>query len=453
MIRSLYIAVLSLTFLSSPLSGYGAGSISNLAPRAIIDDDSSSISQAPPLEVEFPQDFLDRLEYRYIAWSDEVSDGMNGIGGIGGVGSKVDPAMLKLSDEEYIARIDAIRSAVPLSYNETVKRCIENYLVNGRPQIASMLGLADYYFPMIEQQLDAACMPLELKYLTIIESAMNVRAFSKAGAAGLWQFMMSTGRAYGLRVDSYIDERFDPYKSTQAAVRYLNDLYGIYEDWILAIAAYNCGPGNVNKAVRRAGGADNFWSIYYYLPRETRSYVPLYIAATYIFNYYEDYGIIPTKPGLPELCDTIMVSDLLSFEQVAAMLDLTVSQIRTLNPQYKVGIIPAGAGREYALRLPYEYVGEFIDKEDEIFAYERSKYFNESSRGSDPSGRIKVNGIPAGGPVGGTKITYVVKAGDVAGTIARRYGVSLANLRAWNKLDSKMTIRVGQKLTIYVPER
>ena len=408
---------------------------------------TDTLNVIPP-EEEIPTELLARLDYLYSNWLTEMDVKPDFVDS--SYIKSIDPAILNMSDSLYIERLDALRSAVPLSFNDIVKSHIKLYVEKRRLQVANMLGLAEYYFPMIEQELEVLCLPHELKYMTIIESALNPRAYSRAGASGLWQFILSTGKNYKLQIDSYIDERRDPAMASKAAAKFLSDLYAIYEDWILVIAAYNCGPGNVNKAIRRAGGVKDYWDIYYYLPRETRGYVPAFIAATYVFNYYEDYGIKPIESNMPRMCDTIMINDLLSLKQVAAHLDLSEEQLRDLNPQYKVDVIPAGAGKNYALRLPYAHVNDFIDNQDTIFKHERSKYFNDSYKSANPYSRIKVAGGP-GNTAGKTKLVYTVKSGDVPGAIARRYGVTTADLRYWNNLNKRLTIRVGQKLAIYVP--
>ncbi len=356
------------------------------------------------------------------------------------------------SDSLYLARFDSLQSAIPLSFNDIVRNYIELYTLKRPLQVANMLGNAEYYFPIFEAALDAECMPLELKYLPIIESALNPRALSRVGACGLWQFMYSTGKMYKLEITSFVDERRNPYLATQAAVRYLNDLYAIYEDWILVIAAYNCGPGNVNKAIRRSGGKKNYWDIYYYLPRETRGYVPAFIAANYVFNYHKEHGIFPLESNLPTLCDSIVLNEPVHFEQIAAKLDISVEELRDLNPQYRADVIPSGYGKSYVLRIPYNHVNNFIDLQDSIFAHNRSKYFNDSDRLANPKDRIKVQ-ASAIGAEGRVRLVYVVKSGDVPGSIASKFGVRLADLKYWNNLNRKMTIRVGQKLSIYVSEK
>ncbi|MBP3420045.1 MAG: LysM peptidoglycan-binding domain-containing protein [Marinifilaceae bacterium] len=435
--KKLLCAIFMATFFSANI--FGAISTSTL---------QDSINGTIPPEEEIPVELLARLDYLYTNWLNEMDEKPDFVDS--SYIRNIDPAILNMSDSMYIERLDALRSAVPLSFNDIVKSHIKLYVEKRRLQVANMLGLAEYYFPMIEQELEALCLPHELKYMTIIESALNPRAYSRAGASGLWQFILSTGKNYKLQIDSYIDERRDPAKASKAAAKFLSDLYAIYEDWTLVIAAYNCGPGNVNKAIRRAGGVKDYWDIYYYLPKETRGYVPAFIAATYVFNYYEDYGIKPIESNMPRMCDTLMINDLLSLKQVAAIMDISEEQLRDLNPQYKVDVIPAGAGKGYALRLPYSKVGDFIDNQDTIFAHERSKYFNDSYKSANPYSRIKVSGGP-GNTAGKTKLIYTVKSGDVPGAIARRYGVTTADLRYWNNLNRRLTIRVGQKLSIYVP--
>lgn len=412
--------------------------------------EAEQVTEERILVDSIPESFIDKLNYYYTAWYKDKQDETAYVDSLTiAESAKLIPYC---SDSLYLARIDSIQSAVPLSFNNIVRNYIELYTVKRRFQVANMLGLAEYYFPIFEEALDAECMPLELKYLPVIESALNPRALSRAGACGLWQFMYSTGKMYKLEINSYVDERRDPVMSTKAAVRYLNDLYGIYEDWILVIAAYNCGPGNVNKAIRRSGGKKNYWDIYYHLPRETRGYVPAFIAANYVFNYYKAHGIYPLEPTLPSMCDSIMVNDALHFEQIAAKLDLSVEELRDLNPQYRADVIPAGFGKSYALRMPYNHINGFIDNQDSIFACNRSKYFNDNDRTADPKKRIKVH-AQALGQEGRARLVYTVKSGDVPGAIALKFKVRLADLKYWNNLNKRMTIRPGQKLVVYVPEK
>lgn len=425
--------------------GWGMNVISG---DALTEADTVEVSQV--LRDSVPQSFLDKLNYYYNTWYLSKQDSVGYVDSVYiAENSKNIPVC---SDSLYLLRLDSMQSAIPFSFNDIVRNYIELYTVKRRFQVANMLGVAKYYFPIFEEALDAECMPLELRCLPVIESALNPRALSPVGACGLWQFMYSTGKMYKLEINSFVDERRDPYLATKAAVRYLNDLYSIYEDWILVIAAYNCGPGNVNKAIRRSGGKKNYWDIYYYLPRETRGYVPAFIAANYVFHYHKEHGIFPIEPTLPAMCDSIMVEDALHFEQIAAKLDLSVEQLRDLNPQYRADVIPAGFGKCYALRMPYNHVHDFIDRQDSIFACNRSKYFNDNDRTADPASRIKVHahGLGADGRV---RLVYTVKSGDVPGAIAMKFNVRLADLKYWNNLNKRLTIRPGQKLVVYVPEK
>lgn len=356
------------------------------------------------------------------------------------------------SDSAYIEQLAQLVSIIDLTYNEKVKAFINLYANKRRGQVAKMIGLSEYYFPMIEEYLDRADLPLELKYLPIIESALNTRARSRAGAVGLWQFMYGTGKIYGLEINSYVDERRDPVKATIAATKFLKNLYNQYKDWTLVIAAYNCGPGNVNKAIRRSGGKRNFWEIYYRLPRETRGYVPAFIAANYIMNYYDTlYHIKPEKYDLNIKTDTIVVNEFLHLQQVADVLQIPIETLRNLNPQYKRDIIPAKT-RSYPLRLPEEYTLKFIDLKDSIFAYKDSVFFNDKNKLITPPkyerhSRYKASYAPP--PTKNMiKIFYTVKPGDNVGYIASWYKVRLNDVRYWNNLY-RDRIKVGQKLVIY----
>ncbi|MFW6289533.1 MAG: transglycosylase SLT domain-containing protein [Mariniphaga sp.] len=354
---------------------------------------------------------------------------------------------INIPDSVYIARLQNIQEVIPLSYNKTVKNIIRFYTERRRDQVEMMLGLSAYYFPIFEEVLDRYEMPLELKYLPVIESALNPRATSPVGANGLWQFMYGTGKQMGLEISSFIDERRDPMKATDAAIRYLNYLYNIYDDWYLAIAAYNCGPGNVNRAIRRSGNRRNYWEIYYRLPRETRGYVPAFIAAAYIMNYYRDHNLIPQMPEIPFQTDTMFVHDYLHFNQLAENLDMEKEQIQALNPMYRRDVVPAKAEKPYPLTLPHDKILEFLDKDSVIFAYQRNKYFpNNSLAGPSSSSSYFTPADVAGKE----EVTYTVKSGDNLGYIAEWFRVRLSELRYWNNIRGNL-IRVGQRLTIYVP--
>jgi membrane-bound lytic murein transglycosylase D len=352
-----------------------------------------------------------------------------------------------VSDSIYIQRLQAINSPLEFPFNSKVKAYIELYTQKKRKQVSLMLGLSDYYFPMFEQALDAADIPLELKYLPIIESALNPRAFSRVGASGLWQFMYATGKMYGLQVNSYVDDRRDPLKSTQAAVKYLKHLYEQYGDWYLVIAAYNCGPGNVNKAIRRSGGKRDFWQIYYRLPKETRGYVPAFIGAAYAMTYHEEHNIFPLKAAIAQQnTDTIMISDLLHFDQVSSITGLSLEKLRDLNPQYRRDVVPAQK-KAYTLTLPAEITEAFITNEDSIFAYKREKYFASNRLVVQPSNHYNA---PAA-PKNKAKVYYTVKSGDAVGLIADWFDVYSSDLRHWNNIRRNL-IKVGQKLVVYVPK-
>ncbi len=352
-------------------------------------------------------------------------------------------------DSIYAKRLAEINSAIEMPFNGIVRNFINVYTQKQRDRVEVMLGLTDFYFPMFEEILDYYQLPQELRVLPVIESALNPRAVSRAGATGLWQFMYGTGRMYNLTVNSFVDQRRDPIASSHAAARFLRDLYAIYNDWTLVIAAYNCGPGNVNKAIRRAGGKRNYWDIYYYLPRETRGYVPAFIAATYAITYQKEHKLKPVPMMLPLTSDTIMISGMLHLQQVSEVLNVPLKTLRDLNPQYKMDIIPA-RDKQQSLKLPLEVVGPFIDRQTEIFAYKDSVFFNPNNivNPSKYTASYKYD-IPSGS----TKVSYRVKEGDVLGTIAERYGVSVGQLRSWNGISRRNIIRIGQKLTIYVPEK
>ena len=353
-------------------------------------------------------------------------------------------------DSVYLARLADIPSVVDLTYNRIVRNYIQLYTIKRREQVSTMLGLSEYYFPIFEEIFDLYDVPYEIKYLAIIESALNPRAVSRAGAVGAWQFMYSTGKHYGLTINSLVDERKDPVEAGHAAARFLSDLYGMYGDWTLALAAYNCGPGNVNKAIRRSGGRRNFWEIYYYLPRETRGYVPAFIAASYTMNYYSDHLISPAPLTLPRAMDTIMVYEALHLKQVAEVLEIPVKELRDLNPQYRSDIIPGTAKHPFAIKFPMEYTASFIDLQDSIFAYKDSVYFDPNLKVASPqsySASKRVD-LPADKY---DKIYYTVQSGDNVGYIADWYDVRASDLRYWNNI-SRNRIRSGQKLVIYKPK-
>ncbi len=274
--------------------------------------------------------------------------------------------------EEYIDRLRRMPTVMEMGYNDIVQRFIDRYMARLRHSVSYMLGATNFYVPIFEEALEAYQVPLELKYLPVIESALNPRAVSRVGATGLWQFMLGTGKQYGLEVNSLVDERRDPVRSSYAAARYLRDLYRIFGDWNLVIAAYNCGPGNINKAIHRSGGEKDYWRLYPYLPAETRGYVPAFIAANYAMTYYCEHGICPMSTKLPLETDTVVVDRDVHLEQIAKVLDLDIEMLRSLNPQYRHDIVP-GATKKYAIRLPMADTGRFIDMQDSIYRYRTSE--------------------------------------------------------------------------------
>jgi membrane-bound lytic murein transglycosylase D len=353
-------------------------------------------------------------------------------------------------DSFYIKRLSKIPSVVELTYNQVVKRFIEVYTVKRRDRVEEMLSLRDYYFPIFEEVLDKNGLPLELKYMAVIESALNPYAVSRAGATGLWQFMYGTGRLYKLNINSFIDERRDPFAASNAAAKFLKDLYSVYNDWTLVIAAYNCGPGNVNKAIRRSGGKRNYWDIYYYLPRETRGYVPAFISAMYVMNYYQDHGLSAKSIDVPPLADTIMVNKNIHLQQIADVLHLPLQELRELNPQYRRDIIP-GKYITSPLRLPTEYALHFIDFEDSIVKYKSNEYLSGDFK-ITPIGSRSSRYLP--GPPRGDmqKIYHKIITGETLGQIAEQYHVRTDDLRYWNDIY-RNRIWAGKNLVIYLPKK
>ena len=358
--------------------------------------------------------------------------------------TSADSLITEFSDSVYTDRISRINSVIILPYNNIIRNHIHVYTARKVDRFRVMLGLQDYYFPMIEDIFDYYGLPVELKYMAVIESALNPTAVSRVGATGLWQFMYSTGRMYGLTINSVVDERRDPVKATHAAARYLKDLYGIYNDWILVIAAYNCGPGNVNKAIRRSGNRKDYWEIYYRLPRETRGYIPAFVAAAYSMNYYREHNITPVQINMPLAIDTIMVSQDMHLEQIAAVLDLPLEELKTMNPQYRTGLVP-GRSRPSAVTLPLDKLGDFIAMTDTITGYRREQYLTRVTQTTLP----QQSAYTPPDVSGKTKLTYTVKDGDNLGFISEWYDVPLSELRYWNNIY-RNTIRVGQKLAVYV---
>ena len=357
---------------------------------------------------------------------------------------KNDSIGVEFPDTVYKQRLSKINSLIKLPYNSIIRNHIHVYTIKQRKQFSAVLGLTDYYFPIIEDIFDSYGLPAELKYMAVIESALNANAVSRVGATGLWQFMYSTGRMYGLNVNSLVDDRRDPVKSTHAAAKYIRDLYKIYNDWILVIAAYNCGPGNVNKAIRRSGNHKDYWDIYYRLPRETRGYIPQYVAAIYSVTYFAEHNIRPLPLNIPVSTDTIMVHKDIHLNQISEVMGIPLGELRALNPQYRTGLVP-GSAQPLVLTLPMSHLGDFIDLNDTIRNYKPDVYLTRINQTADPS---RSTYAPTD-VKGKTKLLYTVREGDNLGFISEWYRVGLSDLRYWNNIY-RNTIRVGQKLAIYV---
>jgi membrane-bound lytic murein transglycosylase D len=345
------------------------------------------------------------------------------------------------TDSVYAARIAVMNENSPFEYvyNYEVRKFIELYSVRKRKLTARILGLSEVYFPLFEEQLDRFNMPLELKYLAVIESALNPIANSKAGAKGLWQFMYGTGKVYGLKVSSYVDDRYDPYKATIAACEHLQDLYDIYGNWSLALAAYNSGAGNVNKAIRRSGGMKNFWAVQRYLPKETRSYVPAFIAASYVLAYANEHKIYPVDPGILYYeVDTVTVKHPLTFDQLSEMLNIPWDEISFLNPAYKKGVIPATPEVPYKLRLRKKYIGDFINNEAALYAYRTKKFMSEDASLAAIYASYRETQ------------QYPVKKGETMASIAKKFHMSIPELKSLNNIK-KNAVKPKQKIFVYVP--
>ncbi|WP_035479498.1 lytic transglycosylase domain-containing protein [Gelidibacter mesophilus] len=344
----------------------------------------------------------------------------------------------ELPTDTLKARLHKLSSKTPfnIEYNESLESVIKSYLKHRRNSLERLMSLSDYYFPMFERELDNYNIPLEVKYLSIVESALKPRAKSRVGATGLWQFMFATGKQYDLNVSSYVDERSDPLKSTEAASKYLAKLYEIFGDWDLALASYNCGPGNVSKAIRRSGGYENYWNIRPYLPRETAGYLPAFLATMYIFEYAEEHGFKKYRPEFRYIdTDTIHVKQTISLDQVSELLELPMEELQFLNPSYKLDIIPFVEGKNYTLRLPRHAIGKFVNNEANIYEF----VTNELNKKEKPLPQLFDSE---------TKSSYRVVSGDNLGKIARQHGVRVSQLKSWNGLRSN-NLRIGQRLTVY----
>ena len=380
----------------------------------------------------------------------------------------------EFSVETYIERLQRIPSVMEMPYNDVVRKFIDRYAVRLRASVSYMLGAANFYMPIFEEALEMYNLPLELKYLPVIESALSPTATSRVGAAGLWQFMLATGKQYGLEVNSLVDERRDPIKSTYAAARYLRDLYKIYDDWNLVIAAYNYGPQNINKAIHRAGGVKDYWAIYKYLPRETQGYVPAFIAANYIMTYYCEHNICPMRTQIPAKSDTIVVNRDVHFKQIAAVTGIRIEELRSLNPQYRRDIVN-GSTQPSVIRLPQTYVNAFLDREDSIYNYEAATLLTKRTVVEVTADDVKEDVVARSQTVAprthqathgrtravsqsrnrrggktasrGRSQSVTVKSGQTLSEIARKNNTTVEKLKRLNGIKGN-NIRAGKKLKV-----
>ena len=352
--------------------------------------------------------------------------------------------------EVFIERLKRIPSIIEMPYNEVVQKFIDRYSGRLRHSVSYMLGASNFYMPIFEEALETYGLPLELKYLPVIESALNPKAVSRVGATGLWQFMLATGKRYGLEVNSLVDERRDPIKASYAAANYLSDLYKVFGDWNLVIAAYNCGPDQINKAIHRSKGSKDYWQIYPYLPKETRGYVPAFIAANYIMTYYCEHNICPMTTRLPAKTDTVMVGRNVHLEQIASVCNIDIEQLRTLNPAYRRDIVP-GATKLSAVRLPQTEVGKFIDLEDSIYAYNAEVLFSKRAtvevNDDVPTYTRKSSSKRSRKKARSRGRSVTVKSGQTLSEIAKRNGTTVAKLRRLNGIKGS-NIRAGKKLRV-----
>ncbi len=378
----------------------------------------------------------------------------------------------KVADSIIIERLNKIPTSIQMSFNSDVRKWLDLYLKSGEYVMPTLLGLSQYYYPIFDEIFDANGIPLELKHLAVVESALNPQAVSPAGATGIWQFMFSTGKMYGLNINTLIDERKDPYTATLAAAKLFKELYRIYGDWMLAIAAYNCGPGNVTRALSRAGEGANYWDIYNFLPVETRGYIPAFVAMTYLMTYSNEHNFYPVKITLPMYSDTVIVTEKLHMKQVAEVLSLSLEELRDMNPQYKKDLIPGNTDKCY-LRLPFQKANLFASLSDSIYHYKDSIYLNtvkvktpttvaatkyiastSTSTYTEKTEKVEKEETPCdvGNLVGKTELIYTVKSGDTYGFIANWYNVSTTELKCWNNTTSNK-LSIGDKIIVYVPTK
>lgn len=422
---------------------YISGNCATQAQENVDDDEITVTDQEGDKEViEFPEAMgfeLDSLMNLYMSktYLDEDPDCNM---------QDVNPTFTK---EEFIDRLNRIPSVIEMPYNEVVQKFIDRYSGRLRHSVSYMLGASNFYMPIFEEALEAYNLPLELRYLPVIESALNPKAVSRVGATGLWQFMLTTGKQYGLEVNTLVDERCDPVKSSYAAAHYLSDLYKIFGDWNLVIAAYNCGPTQITKAIHRSNGERDYWQIYPYLPKETRGYVPAFIAANYIMTYYCEHNICPMTTRLPAATDTVMIDRNVHLEQVAAVCNIDMEQLRALNPSYRRDIVP-GTTAKSPLRLPQTEIGKFIDNEDSVYNYRADELLNKRSEVT-----VKEVASTTSSSRKSTKRstksrrskTVTVRSGQTLSEIARKHGTTVKKLQRLNGIKGT-NIRAGKKLRV-----
>lgn len=360
----------------------------------------------------------------------------------------------ELPTELLKSRLEAMNAKSPfnIQYNQGLENIIKSFLKNRKRSFERLMAISEYYFPMFEETFAKQNVPLEIKYLAIVESALNPKAVSKMGATGIWQFMYHTGKQYNLKIDSYVDERSDPLKATAAAAQYMSNMFSIFGDWELVLASYNSGPGNVSKAIRRSGGQQNFWSIKNHLPKETQGYVPAFLATMYLYEYHNEHGIKPNKAIVQHFAtDTVMIKKQMSFKQISDLLDVPVSQLQLLNPSYKLNVIPHYNDQNHFLRLPKDKIGVFVSNEDKIYAYiQHESELKNSNPFKNTTTAVAAVEKPSY-PTGSTTQYYKVKQGDNLSSIAKQYNISIEELKKWNKLSSN-TVAYGKVLTIISTE-
>ena len=360
----------------------------------------------------------------------------------------------ELPTELLKSRLEAMNAKSPfnIQYNQGLENIIKSFLKNRKRSFERLMAISEYYFPMFEETFAKQNVPLEIKYLAIVESALNPKAVSKMGATGIWQFMYHTGKQYNLKIDSYVDERSDPLKATAAAAQYMSNMFSIFGDWELVLASYNSGPGNVSKAIRRSGGQQNFWSIKNHLPKETQGYVPAFLATMYLYEYHNEHGIKPNKAIVQHFAtDTVMIKKQMSFKQISDLLDVPVSQLQLLNPSYKLNVIPHYNDQNHFLRLPKDKIGVFVSNEDKIYAYiQHESELKNNNPFKNTTTAVAAVEKPSY-PTGSTTQYYKVKQGDNLSSIAKQYNISIEELKKWNKLSSN-TVAYGKVLTIISTE-